>query len=310
MAYIHTLKRIKMANIFIVGDGAIGLLYSYYLAQQHSVTLISKQTQCKPRFYQQHHTKQAINCQVINLVQLTASTQIDTVIFAVKAHQVASAFSQLKPFLSTQCQVILSHNGMGNVDELNAELTQKQGLYFLTTRLAGYKNTPFSVLHTGMGDSVLGDCNSSAKVKLPDVKHLLANIPALTTTNNIQQLRFEKLLVNIAINPLSALNNVKNGELRAPKFSRQIMNLLAEACNIAKALGINVDLAQALNSAYQVMAHTQANYSSMHQDFHHQRETEVMAICGYICQQGQKLNIDTPYNGALLTAIFDTKKRD
>lgn len=300
-----------MANIFIVGDGAVGLLYSYYLAQQHSVTLITKQTLCKPRFYQQEqHAKQAINCQVINFAQLTASSQIDTVIFTVKAHQVANAFSQLKPFLSTQCQVILSHNGMGNVDELNAELTQEQGLFFLTTRLAGYKNTPFSVLHTGMGGSVLGDCNSLAKVKLPDVKHLLDNIPALTTTNNIQQLRFEKLLVNIAINPLSALNDIKNGELRAPRFSRQIMNLLAEACNIAKVLGINVDLAQALDNAYQVMTHTQANYSSMHQDFHHQRETEVMAICGYICQQGQKFNIATPHNSALLAAILDTKKRD
>ena len=44
-------------------------------------------------------------------------------------------------------------------------------------------------------------------------------------------------MVNIAINPLSALHNVKNGELRAPQYNSTIINLLTEACNIAKAQG-------------------------------------------------------------------------
>ena len=297
-----------MANIFIVGDGAIGLLYSHYLSKCHTVTLLTKKINYEPRYYQQkNQPKQLIECQVTELVKLPTECQIDIVIFTVKAHQVLSAFEQLKPLLSKQCQLVLSHNGMGNVDEINAELTSLQGLYFLTTRLAGYKISEFTVLHTGIGGSVLGDCNHTATAKIIDVKRLLNFIPELTTTTNIQQLRFEKLMVNIAINPLSALYNIKNGELRAPRFCRQIMNLLAEACVIAKAQGIKVSLVQALNNAYQVMMLTQSNYSSMHQDFHHHRDTEIMAICGYICQQGELLGINTPYNDALLNAINHKK---
>lgn len=297
-----------MANILIVGDGAIGLIYSHYLSQHHTVTLLTKRENLEPRYYQQENRpEQQVKCHVAEFTQLSTHDQINVVIFTVKAHQVITAFKQLKTFLSPQCQVILSHNGMGNVSEINAELTKSQALYFLTTRLAGYKNSPLSVLHTGVGGSVLGDCNLPAKRQLTEVKNLLAAIPELTITNNIQQLRFEKLLVNIAINPLSALYNVRNGQLRAPKFSLQIMNLLAEACYIAKAQGLIVNLAQSLNSAYRVMMLTQANYSSMHQDFHHQRETEIMAICGYIYQQGKLLGISTPHNKSLLFAITHKK---
>lgn len=297
-----------MANIFVVGDGAIGLLYSHYLSQQHRVTLLTKHAIDEPRFYQQAKApKQAINCQLTNLTQLSEHGQVDVVIFTVKAYQVATAFRQLKPFLSAQCQLILSHNGMGNVDEINSELTKQQGLYFLTTRLAGYKDRPFSVLHTGIGSSILGDCNQQAKTQLAEVKNLLNAIPELTTTNNIQQLRFEKLLVNIAINPLSALHNVKNGALTAPQFSGIILNILNEACTVANKLGINVRLAEALANAYQVMSDTKNNYSSMHQDVAHNRITEIDAMCGYICQKGNQLGINTPHNQSLLDAIRHKK---
>ena len=100
---------------------------------------------------------------------------------------------------------------MGNVDEVNAQLLDSQGLAFLTTRLAGFKTTPYSVSHTGNGESVLGACNNAASGKLNELKLQFSYLPHFSVSDDIHSLRWQKLLVNIAINPLTAIHNIKNG---------------------------------------------------------------------------------------------------
>ncbi len=63
------------------------------------------------------------------------------------------------------------------------------------------------------------------------------------------------------------------------------------------------NLADALNNAYTVMSLTAENYSSMQQDIANNRPTEIMAICGYISEQGKRYNIKTPTNNELLAKI-------
>ncbi|MBQ4833982.1 2-dehydropantoate 2-reductase [Pseudoalteromonas sp. MMG010] len=293
-----------MANILIVGDGAIGQLFSYFLGNENKVQLLSRKNTTNTRFYSPLNSPtQAINAQCISLSELKHAAKPDIIIFTVKAFQVASAFSALKPYIPEQCNIVLSHNGMGNVEELSTELNTEQALFFLSTNMAGYKSNDFIVQHSGKGSSVIGACNTTAQNRLNDVFKQLSSIPLLSCTQNIDALRFEKLLVNIAINPLTALHNVKNGQLRAPKFNSIITHLLAEACHVANAKGIHVNLVEALNHAYHIMYLTAQNYSSMHQDVKHKRATEIDAICGYISNQGKLYNINTPYNDQLLHKI-------
>ncbi|HAG40480.1 MULTISPECIES: ketopantoate reductase family protein [unclassified Pseudoalteromonas] len=293
-----------MANILIIGDGAIGLLLSHFLSKAHTVHVLTRKATANTRFYcKAKQPSQKINARFITLKQINEQPAFDIVIFAVKAFQVQSAFTQIKPFLSPSSVLIVSHNGMGNVETLNEQLDKQQALYFLTTSMAGFKTNDFIVQHTGEGKSVLGACNPCAHSYRQAMCEQLQNVPQLSYSTNIEQLRFEKLLVNIAINPLSALYDIKNGQLRAPYFNSIIFNLLTEACQIAHALKLDIKLADALNNAYNVMMLTAENYSSMHQDVAHNRQTEIDAICGYISQQGKRLNISTPLNDALLAKI-------
>ncbi|WP_372760364.1 ketopantoate reductase family protein [Pseudoalteromonas sp.] len=293
-----------MTNILIVGDGAIGLLFSHFLSSQHKVTVLTRKNSKNTRFYShKNQPSQAINAQFISLEQLPHLAEFDVVLFAVKAFQVADAFAQLKPYLNSRCAIILSHNGMGNVEQLNAELGADQALYFLTTTMAGFKSNHYIVQHTGEGHSILGGCNPLALKNSANMTALLKAIPHLTSTEIIHQLRFKKLLVNIAINPLTALYNIKNGQLRSPIYCTTIMNLLAEACHIAKAQQLDISLVSALNSAYSVMTLTAENYSSMQQDIAHNRTSEIAAICGYISEQGKRYKVKTPYNDMMLMKI-------
>ncbi|WP_404341114.1 ketopantoate reductase family protein [Pseudoalteromonas mariniglutinosa] len=292
-----------MANILIVGDGAIGMLYSYFLGQHHPITLLSKKQDPTKRCYQAaDQNKHVINAHVATLATLNTH-QFDWVIFAVKAFQVLPALTQTARYLSPHCKIILSHNGMGNVEQVAKQLSAQQSLFFLTTRLAGYKVSAQCVQHTGFGESVVGACNLLAEQTLPATYSVLSGLPDCRSTNDIAKLRWQKLLVNVAINPLSAVYNVKNGQLRAPSFSLAIMELLNEACQVANAQGVQIHLKDALFNAYKVMTDTQYNYSSMQQDYSQHRPTEIASICGYISEQGKLLNIDTPHNSSLYTLI-------
>lgn len=300
-----------MANILVIGDGAIGLMLSHFLSKAHNVNVLTRKTTANTRFYcKANQPSQKINAQFITLKQLNELPAFDTVIFAVKAFQVIDAFIHIKPFLSSRCNIVLSHNGMGNVEQLNAELRFEQALYFLTTSMAGFKSNQYIVQHTGEGKNIFGACNTQAHNNYKAMLEQFSPLPQLSYSKNIEQLRFEKLLVNIAINPLSALHNIKNGQLRVPQFSSTIFNLLTEACNIAQALKLNIKLADALSNAYTIMTLTAQNYSSMHQDVIHNRQTEITAICGYISEQGRRLNINTPLNNELLAKIKAKKSVD
>ena len=72
---------------------------------------------------------------------------------------------------------------------------------------------------------------------------------------------------------------------------------------VANKQGVDVKLSEALDQAYSVMTATAENFSSMQQDISHNRESEIDAICGYVCEQGAKLGIKTPYNQAMLSMI-------
>ncbi|TMN94626.1 MULTISPECIES: ketopantoate reductase family protein [unclassified Pseudoalteromonas] len=293
-----------MTNILVVGDGAIGLLLSHFLSNQHNVYVLTRKATNNTRFYSRKNSaSQKINARFISLNQLAAQPKFDVILMTVKAFQVQSAFEQVKPYLTEYTNIVLSHNGMGNVEELKSELIPSQALYFLTTSMAGFKSNQYIVQHTGEGQSVIGGCNSLALKNISTMANTLKSIPKLHATSNIQQLRFEKLFVNIAINPLSALHNVKNGQLRDPQYNSMIINLLTEACNIAKAQGLNIPLINALTTAYNVMELTAQNYSSMQQDVINERPTEITAMCGYINEQGKVYNIKTPYNNQLLAKI-------
>ncbi|MCQ8878179.1 2-dehydropantoate 2-reductase [Pseudoalteromonas shioyasakiensis] len=297
-----------MSNIAIVGDGAIGLLYSQLLSTDNQVTLITRNAKPKTQYYYQRgELKQAINVEVLNSANLDQLTAIETVIFAVKAYQVNDAVAQLIPYLSSSCKLILSHNGMSDLQPILSKLHSQQALFFLITQLAGFKIASTTVIHTGNGQSILGSCNNTAEKKADTLLQQLSAIPQISYTGQINLIRWKKLLINIAINPLTAHYNIKNGELAAPKYSSEVLNLLTEACMVANAQGINIKLCDALARAYQVMTATAQNYSSMQQDITHTRPTEIDAMCGYICQQAAKLGIKTPYNQLSLDRLTDKK---
>jgi 2-dehydropantoate 2-reductase len=115
--------------------------------------------------------------------------------------------------------------------------------------------------------------------------------------DDARSLIWGKLVINSAINPLTALLRVKNGELLERPSARQLMGQLArETAQIAGAEKIALPFSDPAAAAEEVAHKTAANQSSMLQDVLRGAPTEIDAICGAIVKTAQKHGLEAPAN--------------
>jgi 2-dehydropantoate 2-reductase len=113
-----------------------------------------------------------------------------------------------------------------------------------------------------------------------------------------------KLIVNAAINPLTALLGVKNGQLLAIPAAFELMGELArEAASVAEAIGVTLPFSAPERAAEEVAQSTSENISSMLQDVLRGAPTEVDAINGAIVLSGEKNKISTPVNRVIWSLV-------
>jgi 2-dehydropantoate 2-reductase len=110
---------------------------------------------------------------------------------------------------------------------------------------------------------------------------------------------WSKLIINAAINPLTALLQVPNGELLERPAARELMCVLAEeAASVASAEKANLPFRDPVAFVEDVARKTAGNHSSMLQDIQRGAPTEIDAICGAVVRAGQRHHIPTPINYA------------
>ncbi|WP_423185823.1 ketopantoate reductase family protein [Alishewanella sp. d11] len=282
----------------VVGQGAIGLLAACRLQQaQYPVTLWLRQPQ-NLRVTLQSKAG-ATHCQF-----QSATKPLQQIFIAVKAYAVKDCLIQLKPVLSQDAQLVISHNGMPDLGYLQSVMHCQQGVWFLSTSHAALR-TPELVVHTGEGQSMLSPLNEAACRATPQIVDAMTQaLGPINLTTDIKPALWRKLAVNAAINPLTAIHNCRNGELAAVRFKTQIAQVIAEVCQLATLEQIPLEPAETLNYVYTVISATAENYSSMQQDLFYQRPSEIEAITGFILQTAARHRLAVPANQALWQAIM------
>lgn len=288
-------------NWVSVGQGAIGLLAACRLKMAgYPVALWLRQPQPLTVAFHAYQTTQ----QVQTPCYFTAATApISYVFIAVKAYAVADCLRQLAPHLAPDCQIIISHNGMPDLALLHTIGIAEQGVWFLTTS-HGALRTACTLEHTGLGQSILSPLNAAAKqaqaIILPAMQHALG---PCQLTADIKPALWQKLAVNAAINPLTAIHNCRNGALAQAQFSKQIRNIVTEVCQLAALEQVKLDLNDTQANVLQVIERTAENFSSMQQDRFYGRPLELEAITGFILKIAAKHGVPATANSALWQAL-------
>ena len=107
-------------------------------------------------------------------------------------------------------------------------------------------------------------------------------MPNVSWETDIEQRLVEKVAINACINPLTAANNIRNGELLVPKYQPLLDKVIAEVESILMAMN-QPDISANLRSRlYQVISDTADNRSSMATDVQNRRKTEINEIVGWL----------------------------
>ena len=120
----------------------------------------------------------------------------------------------------------------------------------------------------------------------------------------VQNLIWTKLVINVGINPLTAILDVPNGQLVEFEASAELMELaVAEAVAVGKAKGVTFLQEDMLENVREVARRTAKNVSSMRADVLAKRQTEVEFINGIICKAGAEAGVPTPINQSLTLMV-------
>lgn len=285
-------------NILIVGTGALATLFAVRLSQAgYRITMLGTWKD----------GIEALNRNGARLIdangnehQFEVSATDDPreyvrakhALVLVKAWQTERAAGQLKDCLAENGLAVTLQNGIGNYETL----TRNLGL----NRVAlGTTTTGSTLLGPGLvragGEGVISIERHPA---LDPIEEALRSAKFnVQVVDDAQSLVWGKLVINAAINPLTALLRVTNGELLERPSAREIMGALAcEAAQVAKAENVDLPFADPVAAAEDVARKTASNRSSMLQDVLRSAPTEIDAICGAIANIAQKHGINTPAN--------------
>jgi 2-dehydropantoate 2-reductase len=114
---------------------------------------------------------------------------------------------------------------------------------------------------------------------------------------NIADLVWSKLIINVGINAVTAISGLENGKLLDyPEMKSLMADLVEEAVKVAEKKGVKLSYSNPIELVYEVSEKTAENRSSMLQDFDRGSFTEIDFINNAIVREGEKLGIDTPCN--------------
>jgi len=217
----------------------------------------------------------------------------------VKSWQTARAARQLAGCLAHDGLAVTLQNGLGNREILAASLGAERVALGSTT-------TGATLLGPGLAKSGgEGVISIEAHERLEGLQQALTKARfEVDVVQDARALIWSKLVVNSAINPLTAILRIPNGQLLERPAARLLLHALAaETAAVANAERIKLAASDPIRLVESVALQTASNHSSMFQDVLRGAPTEIDAICGAVARAGKRHQVPTPMNQACLHLV-------
>ncbi len=306
-------------KVFVLGAGAMGGLFGAKLhAAGHDVWLYD--------IWQEH--VEAINADGLIVEEVdgaraihkppassddpAALAEADLVLVEVKAYDTFEALTAVREWLPPAAFVLSLQNGVGNLEEMRRALPDHERVILGTTAQGSNVVEAGHILRTGPGPTEIGDPRDDAEPeRLEEIAAAFraADVP-MTVAPDVMPAVWAKLAANAAINPLTALTGLRNGELPgAPGIPEIYTAIVNELVAVMDELGIARIKDDYVAYAEFVMEVTATSYSSMLQDVRNRRRTEIEAINGAVARFGAEVGVDAPVN-QMIAALVRQRQRD
>ncbi len=239
---------------------------------------------------------------------VTSLGKADLVIFFVKTYHTERAVSDALALEKEDTIFLTLQNGLGNEEMICKRIHRKKVMLGVTGQGATFLG-PGHVRHAGRGKTYIGELNQRVTDRAIQIAKMFRESDIDTeVAANIHELIWDKLLVNVGINALTALTELKNGQLLDyPETLRLMEVLVSEAAEVARQKGIRIE-GNPIEKVKAVAEATKGNRSSMGQDFDFRRKTEIDAINGAVVREAKQLGIPIPVNETITDLIRAIEK--
>jgi len=299
----------RQPQIAVVGPGAVGCLFaSFFSRAGHAVSLLDKRPERARTLSEQGvsllETDGASQRFMIPVFTEPETGPCDVLFICVKAFDTLAAVQHALALVDRDTTVVSLQNGLGNLETLAANITPGQVVCAVTghgaTMLA-----PGSVRHAGSGITRVAPFAAQGMQRAALVEKLLASAGLdIECLPDVESVRWSKLVVNAAVNPLSAIHDVPNGRLvQDMELGQRMRQAADEGQRVAVARGVDLLYSNAGDEAERVCRDTGENLSSMLQDVRRKKRTEIDAINGAIVASAVGLGIPAPVNTNLVEQI-------
>ena len=288
-------------RIAVIGTGALGCVYAARLAGHAQVSMLGTWAQ----------GVEAIQAGGITVVEgdgrmwravvpvytdPAGIAGVDVALVLVKSYQTKRAAAWAGDLLRADGIAVTLQNGLDNYAALIGAVGEDRAGVGVTYNGATML-FPGEVHHVAHNLTYLG-ATPDTETRIAALAQLLDRAGLQTQVGrDIESRLWGKAVANAAINPLTALWRVTNGELLQSDDRRWLLTRLAEeAANVARAKGIVLPFEDPVDFAESVCRATAANRSSMLQDVERGRATEIDSINGIIVAEGRGLGVHVGIN--------------
>jgi 2-dehydropantoate 2-reductase len=299
-----------MMRVLILGAGALGSLVGARLSHTDAETVLLSTNAEHMRTIRNEGllveeldgtiSRHALQC-------CDAPSQVaavpDLVIVLVKSHATEAAVKSVEGFRRDSTVFLTLQNGMGNWERI-AGVVGEGSVLAGTTAQGATLVAPGRIRHGGAGATHIGEVHGAASKRVARVVDLFrrAGLDA-HSSDHVEQLLWEKLIVNVGINAITALTGGRNGVVADFEAARDVsMEAVAEALAVAEAKGATVSSGMA-ERVLAIARATSVNRSSMGQDVDRCRKTEIDAINGAVVRFAEEAGVDVPVNRTLTRLV-------
>ena len=267
-------------RIEIIGAGAVGLLLGSYFAEQHAdVTFIKRSNEQEPHYLNITRTNVDGSSVQLQVESATTINEEAAILFiAVKYGQLQEVYQKLK-HVNPSIPIVFLQNGLAHYEEA-LQLNQRH-IAFCSIQFGAQKIAENHVAHKGNGVMKLAVAKGDSS-HFDFLKDFSSVQLPIEFESDAETMLVEKALLNCFINPLTAILQVKNGQLIEQNNAFQILkNLYNEIITTFPQYAKTFQFEQVIA----LCKRTAENTSSMLADRLANRKTEIDTIAGAIIKK-------------------------
>jgi len=280
-------------KVVIVGAGAIGLLIGSYLAEsKHEVTYITRTSEQAEKLSVQGIMRilpngEKVNTQVRAFVDFAHAPTDALWIVAVKYHQLPNIEKNLQS-LPLSTTLVFIQNGLSHLQWINR--LKHQQIYIATIEHGAVKQSATTVLHKGVGLTKIAPHNTTMKTPI-DISIFQSPFFQIEMVDDAYTIVLRKVVLNACINPITAILQIKNGELITNKHAFHLMKSIFEEIQLSFP---EISQTITFEDVKGLCVKTSQNSSSMLQDRLNHRKSEIETIVGALLQLAATKERDLP----------------